>query len=66
MSKTHKQIGVRLPMATYERLQNYIKQNQPKYGNLSVSGVIADMVAHCLKEEGFYDPWGDMNRKGRS
>jgi len=60
--KKSKHIGVNVPIGTHERLKNYIKQNNPKYGNLTMSGVVADMIARCLTEEGFYDPWGEMKR----
>ena len=61
----HKQFGVTVPLGTWKRLQSYIKKSTPKYGKLTVSNVVADMVARCLEEEGFYDPWDEMDNKER-
>lgn len=63
MGGPKKHIGVTISKETHERLKAYIKIKTPKYGTLTLSGVVADMIEHCLDAEGFYDPWkcGDPN-----
>lgn len=47
-------VGFNMPKEMWERLQSYIEQKTPRYGQISATGVMLDMIERCLSEEGFY------------